>query len=108
MDATLEFGLAPTMDGMIAELVDSDFTFVAWEVAFMGRLEGQLDCLTGEFSATIVDGMTGAVFGMPMEFVGELEGMRIDDAGRLAGTWGHGPIQDPANGCTGPWSATPQ
>jgi hypothetical protein len=108
MNATLAFGLAPSTDAMAADIVDGDFTFVAWELAFMGRLEGRLDCVTGVFSATIVDGMTGAVFGMPVEFVGGLDGMRVDDSGRLEGTWWHGPAQDPANGCRGPWAATTQ
>jgi hypothetical protein len=108
MNTTLTFGLEPDASGTSATIAQGAFMFLAWELAFMGTLEGQLDCQTGRFEATIADGMTGAVFGMPMTFDGELSGMVVDEVGSLQGTWWHGPSQDPINsGCTGPWTAAP-
>jgi hypothetical protein len=108
MNTTISFGLEPSADGSLARVVDGEFMFLAWDVAFMGRLEGRLDCPTGRFDAMIADGMTGAVFrDMPATFVGALQGRRVDADGNLEGSWWHGPSQDPMGGCMGTWTASP-
>jgi len=108
MTAALPFRLELSADGTVADIVEGDFAFAAWGVGFTGRFEGQLDCASGRFSATIVDGMTGPLFmGGPSTFVGALEGRLVDPAtGTLAGSWWHGPMPD--TGCTGTWTAMPQ
>jgi hypothetical protein len=81
------------------------FNFPGYVLA--GDVTGALDCATGAFHATIVNGLFTAVL-LPVlaQYSGTIDGQVDDVTNTLSGTWSFSASGGTA--CTGPWSATLQ
>jgi hypothetical protein len=105
MSTTTTLTLVRTGRGLAS--VTGVLDFDAWGLSFRARIEGELDCMRGEFHADIVDGVaTMSNGGPPLDFIGSVDGLTVDPVdGTISGPWWHGPDMPGTPVCIGMWSA---